>query len=710
MPLVVEPGLHGDYYQSKKMDKAERLGTQRIDRSIDFDFGYESPAEGITPDQFAVIWQGALVPDDTGEHQFRIRTENGARFYLNCDQIEHRSGLRDDSAVAGQAALIDAWVSDGDLRERSASLFLLGGRQYPLRLEFFKYLEETASITLEWKPPHGTWSVLDHRHLVTARVPRVFVVDTQFPADDRSLGYERGRSVSHAWNVATADAAIAVASEVVERLPLLAGVDAEAGDRLEPPGDFLARFAEVGFRRPLTSVEDRFFRHDLLSASANPEAAVRRAVIAVLVSPHFLYTDLTPVGQSPSPHAIASRLAFTLWDSLPDATLLAAASNGQLSTVEQIEGQARRMIADPRARFKMRGFFHHWLELDERDMTKDPDKFPEFSEDVVADLRFSLEEFIERVVWSEPSDYRQLLLADYLILNDRLRSLYQFQRDIEPMRKAASREGEAPAEPHSSREAAARREPRPPVSARPFANASQSDAADQSQLVPAADAGEADSHAGTEADFEVVAFPPERRAGVLTHPYLLSAFAYHNTTSPIHRGVFLTRNIIGRPLKPPPAAVAFKDDEFAADLTMREKITQLTRDSACMSCHSVINPLGFALENYDAVGRWRTSDNDRPVDSQSEYPTRSGETIVIRSARDIAEFAVASESAQRAFVTALFRHIVKQDPAAYGPHVIDRLRSQFEGDAFHIRNLAVRMAVLSAVEGTPLTSPPEAKP
>jgi hypothetical protein len=661
MPFVVEPGLRGEYFQSKKMDKAERLGAERVVRRIDFDFGTESPAEGITADQFSIIWEGALLPDDTGEYQFRIRTENGARFYLNYEEIEHRRGLRDDSSVAGQSALIDAWVSNGELRERSASLYLLGGRRYPLRLEFFKYLEETASIKLEWKPPEGPWSVLDHRHLVTARVPRVYVVDTRFPADDRSLGYERGRSVSHDWNVATADAAIAVASEVVDRLPQLAGIDAEAHDRIEKIGDFLVRFASVAFRRPLTSEEEQFFRRGLLSAAPNPEAAVRRAVIAVLVSPHFLYTDLTPPGEPPSQHAIASRLAFALWDSIPDARLHEAAANGQLSTVAQIEDQARRMISDPRARIKMRGFFHHWLELDERDLAKDPELFPDFTESVVADLRYSLEEFIDQVVWSEPSDYRQLLLADYLILNERLLELYAL---------------------------------------RPLA----------SQPDVLGDASASEPRAPSEGDFAVVPFPPERRAGVLTHPYLLSAFAYHNNTSPIHRGVFLTRNVIGRPLKPPPAAVAFKDDEFAPELTMREKITQLTRDSACMSCHAVINPLGFALENYDAVGRWRTSDKERPIDSQSDYPTGLGDTLAIDSARDIAEFAVTSESAQRAFVTALFRRMVKQDPAAYGPQVIDELRAQFASDAFHIQNLAVRIAVLSAIVGTDLTSPLKGHP
>jgi hypothetical protein len=255
------------------------------------------------------------------------------------------------------------------------------------------------------------------------------------------------------------------------------------------------------------------------------------------------------------------------------------------------------------------------------------------------------------VLWSDSSDYRELLLAEYLVLNDRLQNLYHIESPVDPER---------------------------------------SDSADDA--AEAADGG---------ADFHRVEFPPERRAGVLTHPFLLSAYSYHNNSSPIHRGVFLTRNVIGRPLKPPPVAVAFKEDEFAPDLTMRQKITQLTRDKACMSCHSVINPLGFALENYDAVGRWRTSEKDQPIDTASQYTTVDGQTLDVASARDVANFAATSPSAHRAFVTQLFRHLVKQNPAAFGADCVETLRLQFAEDDFNMQNLLVRIAVLAATHGHP---------
>jgi hypothetical protein len=290
-------------------------------------------------------------------------------------------------------------------------------------------LEKTASIRLEWKPPHGTWRVLDATHVDTRPASRVFVLETALPADDRSLGYERGSSVSREWLAAVTEAAAATAVEVIDRLPLLAGVSADAEDRRERLQEFVVRFASVAFRRPLTAEEEQFLREFPFAEADNPDAAVRRAIVLVLQSPYFLYTDLTPAGEPPTQYAIAARLALALWDSIPDAQLMDAAANGQLATAEQVAEQARRMLSDPRAREKMRSFFDHWLEIDEREVAKDQEKFPEFDAEVLTDLRTSLELFLERVMWSETSDYRELLLADYLLLNERLRPLYAAQAD-----------------------------------------------------------------------------------------------------------------------------------------------------------------------------------------------------------------------------------------------------------------------------------------
>jgi hypothetical protein len=132
---------------------------------------------------------------------------------------------------------------------------------------------------------------------------------------------------------------------------------------------------------------------------------------------------------------------------------------------------------------------------------------------------------------------------------------------------------------------------------------------------------------------------------------------------------------------------------------MREKITQLTRDTACMSCHSVINPLGFALENFDAVGRWRQTDKNKPLDTKGTFVTDDGSAIEFASALDIARFAATSESGHRAFVRQLFHHLTKNDPAAYGSDVLESLRREFEASNCNIQTLMVRIAVLVAGHG-----------
>jgi hypothetical protein len=233
-------------------------------------------------------------------------------------------------------------------------------------------------------------------------------------------------------------------------------------------------------------------------------------------------------------------------------------------------------------------------------------------------------------VWGETSDYRQLLLADYLMLNPRLAKYYGV--------------------------------------------------------------------AGPEKDeFQPVKFDPAQRAGIFTHPLILTAFSYHKSTSPIHRGVFLTRNVLGRFLKPPPMAIEFMDDRFDPSLTMREKVTELTGKTACMGCHATINPLGFSLEHYDATGRWRTTDNNKPVDPVSNYITTDGETIKLRGPRDLAEHAASNRAARKGFVRQIFQFLVKQSPTVYGAETLDRLEDFFSKNNCHVRKLVAEIAVTAAL-------------
>src|SRR5688500_15718970 len=140
-------------------------------------------------------------------------------------------------------------------------------------------------------------------------------------------------------------------------------------------------------------------------------------------------------------------------------------------------------------------------------------------------------------------------------------------------------------------------------------------------------------------------------------------------------------------LKPPPDAVAFEDAKFEAHLTMREKVTELTKNTSCMGCHATINPLGFSLENYDAIGRWRTKEGGKLIDPVTDFPTDDGRTIRLTGARDLVKFAAEDPNGHRAFIHHLVHHAVKQEVGAYGPDALEELRQSFAGSGFHVRKL-----------------------
>ena len=190
-----------------------------------------------------------------------------------------------------------------------------------------------------------------------------------------------------------------------------------------------------------------------------------------------------------------------------------------------------------------------------------------------------------------------------------------------------------------------------------------------------------------------------KRAGILTHPYLMTSFAHARESSPIHRGVFLVRGVMGQALRPPPVAVAPLAPDLHPDLTTRERVTMQTKPTNCMTCHSIINPLGFALENYDAVGRYRETEHHKPVDSTGSYQTLDGKEVTFNGARELAEFVVTSPEAHVAFTEQLFHHLVQQPVRAYGPETLDQLRESFTASNFNIRDLVIQIMTRSVRQG-----------
>jgi cytochrome c553 len=623
-------GLRGKYFATGRT--RGRDGTlERVDPEIRFDFGTAGAIpEQSDPYQFAMHWEGSVLAPETGEYDFVVRTEHAARLWVN--------DLR--------RPLIDAGVQSGSDTEHRGSLFLLGGRAYPLRLEFtkgvvgvndLKKLKEKppakATLSLEWKPPKRADGVIPVQYLLPVSVPETFAVAAPFPPDDRSIGYERGTSVSKAWEEATTEGAIETARYVTEHLSELSGAADDAADREARLRQFCRQFAVRAFRRPLGEELERLYVAEQFQGAPDLETAVKRVVLLVLKSPRFLYREIG--SGAPDAYDVASRLSFGLWDSLPDDDLLMAAVAGALSTREQVIGQAERMAQDPRAWSKLREFLMQWLKVEQGpDLGKDKKLFPRFDETVASDLRTSLELFLEHVAWSERSDFRELLLSEEMYLNGRLAKLY-------------------------------------------------------GGYVP------------PDAPFQRVRLNQPERAGVLTHPYLMASFAYQKTSSPIHRGVLISRSLLGRVLQPPPQAFTPIPVELHPNLTTRQRVALQTKPAACsMSCHSMINPLGFTLEKFDAIGRLRAMENGRPIDATGSYQSRTGQTVRFSGARSLARYLAGSEEAHAAFVEKLFQHLVKQPVRAHGPQTLTEMVQAFAANEFSIRKQMVEIMAASALKGS----------
>jgi len=638
-------GLRAEYFNSRDFNRQTGLVYEQIDPQVDFDFGLEGPdPERFQPNRFAIRWTGSLVPPETGVYELVIRTDHSAKLSLNSAWYE--------------PPLIDAYVKSGSDTEYRASIFLLGGRSYPLRLEFSKANQGVdskkhehathASMQLLWKPPHGGLEPVPERCLVTDDSAEVFVLKTPFPPDDKSIGYERGTSVSKDWFTSATAAAVEMADYALEHVEYLAHTKRDSADRAEKLRRFAATFAERAFRQPLTDelraiVVDRPF-----ADAPDLDTGLKRSMLLVLGSPRFLYG-----GEAFGGFATAARLSFGLWDSIPDQPLMNAAAKNQLVTPAQVRAQAERMVHDRRTRAKVRDFLFAWLRIDHGpEIVKDKTRYSEFSPEIAADLRTSLEMLVDDAVWGRgpgsSSDFRRLFTDDEVYVNGRLGPFYGID-------------------------------------------------------LPA------------DASFRRVRLDGGRRAGVLSHPYMASVFSYAAATSPIHRGVFLARSVMGNILKPPQEAVAPLAPDQHPDLTTRERVAIQTSGVACQTCHTMINPLGFALEEFDAVGRYRTVEQrttetiswQKPIDASGSYQPREGPAASFQGARQLGDYVSTSRDAQEAFVQNLFHALVKQPIRAWGPDTLETLCGTFAANNCDIRRLLVDIMVVGALPPQ-ATLPPQA--
>jgi mono/diheme cytochrome c family protein len=348
----------------------------------------------------------------------------------------------------------------------------------------------------------------------------------------------------------------------------------EPGEKTQEPGcarRITENLARRAFRRPVTAAEINRLM-PFYEAGRNDggtfDQGIEQIVAAVLVSPQFLYRGIQ--GRKPAATdtefaltdlELASRLSFFLWNTGPDDELLKLASASGLSRPGVMEKQVRRMLADPRSSSLVTSFAMKWLTLTNLDQViPDPKLFPDFDEQLRRDFSTEAEAFIGSVFGDDHS-VLELLTADYTFLNERLAAHYGISGVTGNQFRRVPLEGQA--------------------------------------------AGDA-------------------RRGLLGKAAVELRTSYGDRTSPVLRGAWVLDKLLGTPPTPPPPDTATDLSQKAGEQpkTVRARLEQHRNKATCRMCHGVIDPTGLALENFDAIGQWRTTDAqaNAPIDAKTVLP------------------------------------------------------------------------------------------
>lgn len=331
----------------------------------------------------------------------------------------------------------------------------------------------------------------------------------------------------------------------------------------------LTRFATKAFRRPARAAEIdglvRLFTQQH-RGGLGYTAALRIAIKAVLISPGFLFRvdEAMPSAHGPQPldaYTLASRMSYFVWSSMPDAPLLAAASNGSLLKPDVQVAQLRRMLNAPRANAFGLLFGGQWLRAKEVLQTAQPDpgKYPMFTKSLRQAMFDEVAMYVSAMV-RENLPVRKLVESDFTFVNEELAKHYGLTGVSGSEMRRVHTDG-------------------------------------------------------------------VQRGGLLGMGALLIVTSYSQRTSPVLRGKWVMAEVLGAPPPPPPPVVNTlpADERPQQGLTLRQRLEAHRNKPECKGCHQRIDPMGFALENFDAVGRWRTEIGGVAVDARGELA--SGETF-----------------------------------------------------------------------------------
>ena len=365
--------------------------------------------------------------------------------------------------------------------------------------------------------------------------------------------------------------------------------------------DQLHAFAEKAYRRPLTDADRQPIRalyDKRLAEKASPRQAALDAVKLILCSPSFLYlSEITDESaKALKPHDLATRLSFALWATPPDEALLAAAKSGKLTQDAELKKHIERMLSDERINGFVNGFLDSWLNL--RDLGSQPPPREVvrsyYAEDLPTSMKTEARLFFRDLLKTNGS-VAQFIDCEHTFVDKKLAKLYELP---------------------------------------------------EAKTLRLADGFKKVSLKGN-----------THRGGLLGIAAVLTVSANGVETSPVTRGVWVTENILGIPPPPPPDVVPAIDPDVSGATTIRDRLAKHRADAACAECHRKIDPLGFSLEAYDPVGRWRkkypaANKKAKPaeIDTTGEFP--SGETYT-----DFATFKKVIHDTRADHFT---RHLIRQ--------------------------------------------------
>jgi cytochrome c553 len=357
-------------------------------------------------------------------------------------------------------------------------------------------------------------------------------------------------------------------------------------------------------------------------------ASLRLMMKAVLVSPQFLF--ITPEAQADAnsdivpldDYQLASRLSYLLWATAPDAELSGLADSGKLHEPAVLKAQVQRMLEDPRSGALFDGFGAQWLGLGTlASKTFDTAKFPQITPEMRRAMYDEVRLFFQSVV-RENRSVVDFVTADYTYLNATLAPIYGLEKTI----------------------------------------------------------------TGTE--MRKVQLTDANRGGILGMPGILASTSFPNRTSPVRRGVWVLEQVLGEEVPPPPPNVPTlekQDKNTVANLTLRQR-TELHRTNAvCASCHKVLDPIGFGLENFDAIGRWRDQDDTGgAIDAGGELPggkhfTSPKELKTIIAAR--------KDDLTRTLTEKLLSYALCRQLEGYDQIVVDQLKESIARDGYRMQTL-----------------------